>query len=367
MPITGQVALISGQVTTSTGAPVPNVTLHVIYETGSEFDSPSETGFDVLETSWVTLKVFDIRGNEEATLVDGLFSSGRHQIAINAEAFHNGVHQLRFQVWTADRDSLIHSAERWWLKNIADPNVLFQSVPIATTNSSGHYGFYTAADLAITVRDENGSPDSVLLNRVTVLALSPDDRPPNYMPVWQTMDVRAEEHVTVNLTVPNAPQLPPGIAVRIGDTTYVIPDSAQQFADSNFRRDAYLLYEYQLATNPQYNSTPYMGTLAEYKNELWDTRRQYLANVVGFNYDIQSADFSEYYDWISRITLQFGFGWRDTYRANAEVINPSDPQLYIWDNPSDPTNEPDDPNSISFDGTSHLLERYRGMWIRITG
>ena len=354
-PVVGAKVQISGTVRAPSGDPANHVSLHVIYEMEPSSYYQDETWFDVIEPSWVTLQVFDVEGNMEVSLVDGLMSAGRYRIDLSPYAFPNGAHQLVYRLWTVDRDSLLFLSGQWWLKNITDVNILAQMTPATVTAASGHYELSAAAGLSIPLRDElNQYIGTAELNRLTLLALHPD-----YPPVWYTLNVFSGQFAIVDLEFPQTNSLPPGLIIQVGDTTIIIPDSAQQFADSNFDVDAYLLREWQLAVqNP---TMPFNGDLADWKSLAWvgtQGRHSYLEFAVGYSHDILSASPSEYYQWISSRMHQFGYGWDDTHspslNPNIENLNPG-----LW------AVSGDDPATIIFEGTSQLAQHYHAMWIRI--
>ena len=357
-PVPGPTVKINGTVTTSSGDPVDGADLHVIYETNPASYQQDNVSVSIPETSWMALLVLDVSGDTVVVLVDGMMSAGTHRIYINPEGFANGAYRLVYEIWTADRDSLLYLTSRWWLRNLADVNLLAESLPAAVTDANGHYELLTAAGLSLDIWDDQYQEYTVYLNRMTILALHPD-----YPPVWQTMNVDSGQWRILDLISPDTLLLPPGLIIQVGDTTVIIPDSAQQFADTNFVRDAYLLREFQLATDSQYQGTPYDQTLAEWKLEPWDVRRQYVD--IFYPNDILGAMASEHYAWIGSRLFQFGYGWIDTYQLDVNIYDEN--AGHIWSDPSDPSNDPDDPATATFDGTSQLADRYGNLWFRFPG
>ena len=60
--------------------------------------NPSTTiAFALPKSSTVALKLFDMFGRELATLAEGKFSAGRHQVVFDATAFSSGVYFYRLQ------------------------------------------------------------------------------------------------------------------------------------------------------------------------------------------------------------------------------------------------------------------------------
>ncbi len=360
-PLTGQVAHISGTVTTATGQPVAGANVHVTYEGVQPVGPEAYVTFDVIEQSWVTLSLYTVRGVEAATILDDVLEAGRHRRPVNTRAVPSSTYELRIQQWTTTRDSLLSSDSRWLALNVTDPNVLVGVPPLATTGSDGRYDFFVAAGMSIVERNEqNQVIDTVILNRINIVAFHPA-----YAAAWQTVDVDSGQYLTVNLALDEESTLPPGLVIQLGDTTVIIPDSAQQYADSKWVLDAYLLREYQIASSDNYNIQPFTGTLSEWKTLEWSVRQEYLQNALGYQYDIMAASPSEHYIWIVQHLTQFGYGWKDTYPAHSNLNDPN--AGHIWGQPSDPTNQPDDGATIAFDGTSHFAEHYQNMWIRIPG
>lgn len=124
---------------------------------------------------------------------------------------------------------------------------------------------------------------------------------------------------------------------------------------NNFNVNAYMMREYQVAINPNYNSTVYSGTLAEWKSETWEERQTYLPPPYG--HDILTGDIQQYFEMIGKYFEQFAYGWRDTYPGSANLE--TDWEQDIWDNPAEGFT--DDRNTIGFDGTSPLFFQYRDM------
>jgi hypothetical protein len=60
--------------------------------------NPSTTiSFDLLKSQNIKLKIFDILGNEESTLVNRFLSAGKHTVIFNAGSFPSGVYVYRLQ------------------------------------------------------------------------------------------------------------------------------------------------------------------------------------------------------------------------------------------------------------------------------
>lgn len=153
--------------------------------------------------------------------------------------------------------------------------------------------------------------------------------------------------------------------LTIGDTVITIPDAAVRFAGfrgnpGNYAWDAYMLREYQVARDPNlpHQGSPYGGSLGEWKALNWQTRETFLVTPYNTR-DARTDDNASYYYWIGTFKDQFGYGWRDTYAADANLNNPAED---IWLHPADTTVVPDNPDTPVFDGTSHLMERYRSLW-----
>lgn len=62
------------------------------------FNPQSKITFNLIEQSFVTLKVFDIEGKEVSVLVDNIKDSGTHTSIFNGENFSSGIYIYRFTV-----------------------------------------------------------------------------------------------------------------------------------------------------------------------------------------------------------------------------------------------------------------------------
>ena len=123
-------------------------------------------------------------------------------------------------------------------------------------------------------------------------------------------------------------------------------------ARGNFNYDAYMLREYQIATNPTIVETGivYNGEFADWKSEQWDGeggRATYLPPPFGHN--INTADIQQYYEMIGKYFTQFGYGWIDTYESFS--VTPDN----IW------TVSGDNTSTLWFDGASPMFFHYRDL------
>jgi hypothetical protein len=154
--------------------------------------------------------------------------------------------------------------------------------------------------------------------------------------------------------------------LTVGDTTIIIPDAAIQFAGArgslgNFVWDAYMLREYQVARDPNlpHPGSPFTGSLTEWKALGWPTRQTFL--IAPYTaHDANTDDGAQFFYEIGTYLEQFGYGWRDTYDPDADLSNPA---VHIWLHPADTTLVRDNTSTPEFDGTSHLIEQYRALWI----
>lgn len=120
----------------------------------------------------------------------------------------------------------------------------------------------------------------------------------------------------------------------------------------HFNLDAYMLREYQVASNPQWSSTPYDGeSLTTWNNEDWLTRQSHLP--APYTHDILTDDQQQYYEMIGKYYEQFGYGWNDTY-DHSVPLNDSAPET-IWGVSGD------DVATSWFDGNSPMFFAYRDM------
>lgn len=127
-----------------------------------------------------------------------------------------------------------------------------------------------------------------------------------------------------------------------------------QVQSGYFNVNAYLLREYQIASNTQYNTTPYTGTLAEWSSMEWDERQEYFQDVQGYTHDVLTGDIQQYFEMVGKYINQFGYGWIDTYTEGADVFNQDIGD--IWSARSG-----DDPSTVNFDGDSPMFYTYRDM------
>jgi hypothetical protein len=79
--------------------PYPVVpTKYALYQNfPNPFNSTTMIRFDIMVPGKVTLKVFNVLGQEVATLVDGPYSAGSHLISWNAEPFPSGIYFCRME------------------------------------------------------------------------------------------------------------------------------------------------------------------------------------------------------------------------------------------------------------------------------
>jgi len=321
------------------------------------FRSQTSIRLAIPEYNTVSLRVFDAMGQEEMTLVDRTLNAGVHMVTLASDSLPNGLHEYRLQV----SDTIFWS--RFMLRRETAVQVLSRMKPLAVSWSDGSYALYIPAGATSELIDESGNhTGTASLSSVSIISLAE-----GFAPAVESVSISEDQNQTVDLVHSQSATLPQGLIVQLGDTTVIIPDSAQAFADANFSHYACLLREYHIAMNPSLNElqSQYPGSFAQWRAEPWQFRGDYLP--LPYTYDLPETwqhSPSEYYDWISRYDSQFGYGWRDTYGAGIDPLTVS-PHINIWQTPSDPTVIPDDPATIAFDGTSNLLERYRNMWIRI--
>lgn len=147
--------------------------------------------------------------------------------------------------------------------------------------------------------------------------------------------------------------------ITVGDTAITIPDSAVTFAADHFSFHAYMLREYQVATDEDlpHPGATFSGTLVEWKVLGWDARQTFL--LPPYNRDARTGDAAQYFYWIGTFIEQFGYGWRDTFDPEADLANPA---VHIWQHPADSTLAPDNAGTIEFDGESRFIGQYRAKW-----
>ncbi|MBK8130852.1 MAG: hypothetical protein IPK53_18740 [bacterium] len=160
----------------------------------------------------------------------------------------------------------------------------------------------------------------------------------------------------------------PGVSyeIAVGDTLITIPAEAVNFAGTlghgnHFVWDAYMLREYQVASNPNLpreHGVPYQGTLEQWKNTSWTTRRSFL--VPPYDHNVTTTSPEAYYYMIGTYAEQFGYGWVDTYDPEANLW---DSAVRPWLHPADSTLLPDNPGTIGFDGGLGDMAEYRAMWV----
>ena len=160
----------------------------------------------------------------------------------------------------------------------------------------------------------------------------------------------------------NKPADGTGYEITVGDTLITIPPEAVLFAGSiintnHFNFHAYMLREYQIAVLPRDVGSPYNGSLLEWKNQSWNTRRTFL--YPPFDHDVTTDTPELFYYLIGTYPSQFGFGWVDTYDPEADLWNSA---LRPWLRPADSTLTPDNPGTLNFDGGLGDMLEYRGMW-----
>lgn len=150
-----------------------------------------------------------------------------------------------------------------------------------------------------------------------------------------------------------------------GDTTFLIPPEAVEFAGGRiasnyFNWDAYMLREYQVATNPslRFPDPVFGGDINSWKGRPWQERRTFL--VAPYDLDINTGNPAEFYYRIGTFTEQFGYGWIDTFDPEADLWNPAP---HPWNSPADSTLTADRAATVEFDGESNLLLEYRSMWM----
>lgn len=164
----------------------------------------------------------------------------------------------------------------------------------------------------------------------------------------------------------NKPDDAQDYTVVVGDTVITIPAEAVRFAGSllsgeHFQFHAYVLREYQVAINPAIprgNGSAYTGSLVEWKNMGWGTRRTFL--VAPYAHDVTTDSPELFYYMIGTYPDQFGYGWVDTYDPEANLW---DGALRPWNHPADSTLTPDNPSTLEFDGDLGDMLEYRGMWV----
>jgi len=138
-------------------------------------------------------------------------------------------------------------------------------------------------------------------------------------------------------------------------SAYAGPHKNTDPAQGNFNYDAYMLREYQIATNPTINESgvPYADDFSTWKTEPWEGeggRASYLPPPFGHNID--TTDIRQYYEMIGTYYTQFGYGWIDTYDHQG-AFNGN--EGYIW------AISGDDPNTLWFDGNSPFFYHYRDL------
>lgn len=148
-----------------------------------------------------------------------------------------------------------------------------------------------------------------------------------------------------------------GYDLVVGDTLISISAEAVRFAAEHFEWHAYMLREFQIATLPRDEGSPYAGSLEQWKNLSWSSRQTFLYPPFVHNLSTESLEL--YYYLIGTHPGQFGFGWVDTYDPEANLFNSA---VRPWLNPADSTLTPDNPGTLNFDGGLGDMLEYRGMW-----
>jgi hypothetical protein len=64
------------------------------------FNPATKISFSIPAAGFTSLKVFDVLGNETATLVDGQMAAGNHSVTFNASHLTSGVYFYRLQTGT---------------------------------------------------------------------------------------------------------------------------------------------------------------------------------------------------------------------------------------------------------------------------
>lgn len=356
-PVSG-ITRVSGIVVNAVGAPVEGASLYAVYgyrvaelnepdtPTGFVMRSYGSTTFDLVVDSRVEIVLTDrLRENFRVTLVNGVLAAGRHVIEVNLEEEPNGIYDLSFQM-SPNGPYPVFTEQRIILKNESALEILADTSPLAISATDGHYSFYVNSGQSVITEPTNGG---LIVDRVHLYVLN-DLIPPIHTLLSTTPGSSLAWNPVVEATIDE------NAYIQDGDTLYLLSESTQMFADTNLVLDAYLLREYQIAINPNYNSTPYNSTLDDWKTETWEERRQYLpppysGDILVYHLDLR-------YWMITSQMIQFGYGWRDTFDANADLDH--DWEQDIWSEVSG-----DDPLTIGFDGTSNLRDRFRSMWIPV--
>ncbi|MBI5059161.1 hypothetical protein HZB60_05180 [candidate division KSB1 bacterium] len=128
-------------------------------------------------------------------------------------------------------------------------------------------------------------------------------------------------------------------------------------APNHFSYDAYMLREYQIAVNSNYNTEIYTGSLSEWQSETWAERQDYLQPPYG--HDINTDDIQQYFEMIGKYFSQFGYGWKDTFDPATLDLTSQDPNYAPWHDEANGFT--DDPSTIAFDGNSPWFFEYRDM------
>jgi hypothetical protein len=126
---------------------------------------------------------------------------------------------------------------------------------------------------------------------------------------------------------------------------------------NHFSYKAYMLREYLVAINSNYNTEPYVGQLSDWMSETWAERQRYLPPPYG--HDINTADVQQYFEMIGKYFSQFGYGWRDTFDPATLDTNSTDANYAPWHDEAN--GYTDDPATIGFDGQSPWFFNYRDM------
>ncbi|NUO18155.1 hypothetical protein HUU59_01720 [bacterium] len=122
-------------------------------------------------------------------------------------------------------------------------------------------------------------------------------------------------------------------------------------SNGNFNYDAYMVREYQVASNETFAPVQYEGSFEDWLTLEWEDRSSHLP--APYTHDIQTGDRQQYYEMIGKYFEQFGFGWIDTYDRSVP-LNGSTPEN-IWSVGGD------DIATVKYDGQSQLFFTYRDM------
>lgn len=122
-------------------------------------------------------------------------------------------------------------------------------------------------------------------------------------------------------------------------------------ANGNFNYDAYMVREYQVASNETFAPVQYEGSYDDWLSMEWEDRSSHLP--APYTHDIRTGDRQQYYEMIGKYFEQFGYGWIDTY-DNSAPLNGSTPET-IWQVGGDEI------ATVKYDGQSAMFYAYRDM------